>query len=197
MGLKWFWNRISDEWIVGNPATVLFGVAAALTCLLTVVLVSPLALRDTGIWSQVGWGTLGVLGVLSAFFLWGGMRRFQKMRGQSRFGDTPSVRILMLIGLCWTAVLYYLAVFLPKRREVPVRSIGHAPSNPRRPVFKQVLITAWAIYLTLIAALFLAPKTTVGLLHGAGWLLLLVQILLMFATAVYFVTRFVRGPSRG
>lgn len=197
MGFRWFWSRISDEWITSNSAAVLFGVSAAFTCLLTVFLFSPLLLHDTGILSQIEGGAIGVLGPLSAVFLWGGMRRYQKTRGHSRFGDTPTVRFLMLIGVCWTAVLYYLGVYLPKRRESPARSVDDALRNPRPSHFKQVLISAWVIYLTLIAALFLAPKTIVRLLHGAGWLLLLVQILLMFATAVYFVARFVRGPSRG
>jgi len=196
MGFTWFWNRISDEWIVSNSAAVLFGVAAAFTCLLTVLLFSPLQLRDTGTWSQIEGGAIGVLCPLSAFFLWGGMRRYQKMRGPSRFGDTRSVRLLMLIGLCWTAVLYYLAVFLPQRREVPVRSIDYSPSSPRRPVFKQALIGAWIIFFVLIQAMFLAPKTMVRMLHGASWLPMLVMLLLMFTTAAYLVLRFVRGPAR-
>ena len=127
MAFKWFWNRISDEWIVSNPAAVLFGLAAAFTCLLTVFLFSSLPIGDDGIWPQTGWGIVGVLGPLGALFLWAGMRRYQKMRGQSRFGDTRLVRLLMLIGLCWTAVVYYLATLSPEttgNTRIPVRSQG-------------------------------------------------------------------------
>jgi len=73
--------------------------------------------------------------------------------------------------------------------------MGFKSSKPRSR-FKIALIAAWAIYLLAIQLMFLAPKAASRLLHGNGWLVLTIQLLLMVATAVYFVVRFARWLAR-
>jgi hypothetical protein len=63
-------------------------------------------------------GCLGVFGTLSIPFLWGGMRRFQQMQSTLESTHVKLIRFAMVIGLCYTAIFYYLFAYLPKRSKI-------------------------------------------------------------------------------
>ncbi len=193
-----FWSRVSDRWMTGIVAVFTFSIAAIFVCLITAFFAGALSPHGVGIGNQLAWGAIGVLGPLSCIFLWSGMRRYQQMRGPSdRFGDTRIIRFLMLVGLCWSATLYFLLVFLPYRRTVFVREqvSSSRKSSSDVKMFSLVLAIGWAIFMVFIAALFAFPKAVVRSMHGAVSLIPLVMIMLMLASGAYIVIRFIRGSG--
>jgi len=122
VGFNWFWKRISDAWILSNQAAYLFGFAVILICLLTAFLFGAWRFNEEKILDNLLGGCLGVFGILSIPFLWGGMRRFQQMRSTFKPTHVKVVRFAMLIGFCYTAIFYYLFAYLPDRSKVSASS---------------------------------------------------------------------------
>ena len=118
MGFNWFWKRISDAWILSKQAAYLFGFAAILICLLTAFLFGALKFNEEKTLDNLLGGCLGVSGTLSIPFLWGGMRRFQQMRSTVKSTHVKLIRFAMGIGLCYTAIFYYLFAYLPNRSKI-------------------------------------------------------------------------------
>jgi len=197
MRFRWFWDRISDNWIVSNPAACLFGVASVFVCLLTAFFFGLIEPHGDGLATQLAWGALGVLGPISCIFLWSGMRRYQEIRGSNRFGDSRSMRLMMLVGLCWTALVYYVIFYLPRRGE-QTGGPEHYSDEPTSSSkwLRNTIGAGWGIFLCVVGALFLLPKTSVRLLHGRTFLLPLFMVGLLLITAAYKVINFVRNPSR-
>jgi hypothetical protein len=111
----------------------LFGVAAILICLLTAFLFGISTFDEAKVLDNLLGGCLGVFGVLSVPFLWGGMRRFQQMRSTIQPTHTGFIRLAMIVGFCYAAILYYLIVDLPERSRVLASSgWGSHISSTRR-----------------------------------------------------------------
>ena len=122
MGFNWFWDRVSEKWVVSTQAAWLFGFSAVLICFFTGGGLGLIKKDDppTGV-VTVLWGIAGVLGGLSVPFIWGGMRKFQDMRDVRWPGKTRRrkfIRLAMVIGLCYTSIIYYLVVYLPGRSRI-------------------------------------------------------------------------------
>lgn len=90
----------------------MFALSAAIIIGMTLMLVlAPPA--NPGALGRVIWGTGGVLFALSMFFLWSGMWRFwTKFDESSRWIRRVSF-ILLVVGIWYGAVVYYLLVYLP------------------------------------------------------------------------------------
>jgi hypothetical protein len=115
LGFNWFWNRVSDKWIASAQAAYIFGLAAVLICLLTAYWLGVIKVHETGAAGNMIWGTMGVLSVLSIPFLWGGMRKYQEMRDKESAEKSKAIRLAMMIGVWYTAIAYFLLVYLPTR----------------------------------------------------------------------------------
>jgi membrane protease YdiL (CAAX protease family) len=116
--LTYFWDRVGDRWLLSRIACALFIGASILIIVLTSLLALDVPTGSTA-WSKTLWGGVGVLTGLSVFFVWSGMWRFwTKLDNSSR----PARRvwfIILLFGLWYGAVLYFLCVYTPYhlRRE--------------------------------------------------------------------------------
>jgi len=112
------WERLGEGWLVSRNASVLFAVCSLLTLMVTAVLYvgvpSPTTLSTTSI---VLFGAVGFLGPFAMFFLWGGMLRYW-MRGEP-FGRVARRFwfVVLIVGLCYGAILYYAFVYLPSLRR--------------------------------------------------------------------------------
>jgi uncharacterized membrane-anchored protein len=112
MILRPFSKRMSDDWIVSKTARLLFGGAAALILILTGVFCLPFP-ANPAIGTRVLFGIVGVGGGLSIFFLWSGMWRYwTRCDRSSRFARRLWF-VVLLVGVCYGAIIYYLSVYLP------------------------------------------------------------------------------------
>jgi hypothetical protein len=63
MGFNWFWDRVSEKWIVSAQAVWLFGFSAMLICLGTALAVGLVKIYDPpGEVIGVLWGIMGIQG---------------------------------------------------------------------------------------------------------------------------------------
>ena len=112
---KW----VSDDWFTDKPAQVLFAASAAVIILVTV------AIFEFDLFSQTAesllhrlfLGCVGVLAPTAVFLLWDGMRQFWLRCDRSSKTRRRFSFLLMLIGLWYGALLYYLIVYLPHIRS--------------------------------------------------------------------------------
>jgi len=115
---SFIWKWLGEEWFASKNASTLFAVCSVLTLVLTAVLYigvpSPSALSTTSI---VLFGIVGFLGPLAMFFLWGGMLRYWTRSEPSGRAATRFWFVLLIVGLCYGAILYYLFVYLPSLRR--------------------------------------------------------------------------------
>jgi hypothetical protein len=121
LGFNWFWNRVSDEWVTSVRAAYLFGVAALLICLLTAYWLGVISIHETGIAGNIVAAIVGVCSVLSIPFLWGGMRKYQEMRNRGRARKSKAIRFAMLVGVWYSAIIYFIVVYLPTRTQALTR----------------------------------------------------------------------------
>jgi hypothetical protein len=114
---SFIWKRVSDEWLLSRTATLLFGMSACVVVGLTAVfIVDKIPVNEPGIAINIFWGTVGVFGAFSIFFIWGGMLSYWTRCDSS----TRVVRrlrfFLLVIGIWYGAVLYYLLVYIRDAR---------------------------------------------------------------------------------
>ena len=114
---SFFWRRISDEWLVSRIASILFATSAVLVLAITPFVFGYVDFPDQSVFVSVSAGALGVFGGLSIFYLWGGMWRFWIDCDQSRRIFRKVSFLLLLFGLCYGAIVYYLLVYLPAVRK--------------------------------------------------------------------------------
>lgn len=107
------WENVTDEWLVSRTACAFFGGAAFLGVALTTLLVAVPPHGEPTLALRVAWGALGVLGTLGLFFLWSRMWIFWKKYDSSSRWVRRLFFAILLVGLCYGAVLYFLLVFLP------------------------------------------------------------------------------------
>jgi hypothetical protein len=120
------WNRIGDRWLVGRSASNMFAAAAILVVLVTALLAFNMA-QDTGLLSEVFWAIAGVLSGLGAFFIWSGMWRFWSRLDQSSRFARRVWFFMLLIGLWYGAVLYFVLVYMRSPRTSFAEHRGDAP----------------------------------------------------------------------
>ncbi len=112
---KW----VSDDWLTKKPAQVLFGASAV------VIIAVTAAAFEFDFFSQtegmllhkVFLGCVGVVTPVSVFFLWDGMKQFWLRCDQSSKAFRRFTFWLMLLGLWYGALIYYLIVYLPRTRK--------------------------------------------------------------------------------
>jgi len=121
---SFIWRRISDEWLVSKAASVCFAVASLIITAITVVSFPDTPIQDIGVISRTLWGIFGALAAVSIFFLWGGMWRYWiDCDPTSRMSRRVWFAIL-IVGLWYGAILYYVCVFLPTTRKKDRESLG-------------------------------------------------------------------------
>lgn len=113
MILQGLWKRVDDQWIVGKPARLLLGVAAALILVVTGVLCYLPLPENPTIITRILFGIIGVSGSLSIFFLWSGMWRYWIRYDHSARFTRRIWFVILLVGFCYGAIIYYLCVYLP------------------------------------------------------------------------------------
>ena len=117
---EFFWHRISDKWLVSRTASICFAVAAIYIIAITAVLYSPVLQEDhphPPFLFVLLCGIGGVLGALSAFFLWGGMWRYWRRCDPSKQIAHRIWFLVLFLGFCYGSILYYAVVYLPTTRK--------------------------------------------------------------------------------
>ena len=112
------WKWLGNDWFATEKASVLFAVSSLLTLLLTAVLFigipSPSTLSTV---SVVLFGVAGFVCPFAMFFLWGGMLRYWTRGEPSNRTARRVWFIVLILGLCYGAILYYLFVYMPTVRR--------------------------------------------------------------------------------
>jgi hypothetical protein len=208
MFMKSYWKP-SEEWLCGGSARLLFGAAAILIIAVTAALlwVVPALPENPGVLARFGMGILGVGGGLSIFFLWGGMRDYWTRCDSSSQWLRRLSFLLLLVGFCYGAIIYYLCVYLPKTAPKTGRplhtSTESGSTGPRkiRPmtIFKSIVIAGWLGLGFLGASVFLqltSPLEFIARHHGAV-LIPLYMIAVLVATALYkIIATYKAGMAR-
>jgi hypothetical protein len=119
-------NRIGDRWLVSKSASNMFAAAAILIVLVTALLAFNMA-QDTGLLSEIFWAIAGVLSGLGAFFIWSGMWRFWSRLDQSSRFARRIWFFMLLIGLWYGAVLYFVLVYMRSSRTSFAENRSDAP----------------------------------------------------------------------
>jgi hypothetical protein len=115
---SFIWKRLGQEWLVSRSASTLFAICSLLTLVVTFILYigipSASALSTPSI---VLIGVAGFAGPFAMFFLWGGMLRFWMQGEPSSRGVRKFWFLLLILGFCYGAVLYYVFVYLSSSRR--------------------------------------------------------------------------------
>lgn len=120
---NFLWDRLGDNWLRTRAATTMFSSSAVLIIVLTLILI--LAPPDeTSLPSRIVWAIGGILLGSSIFFLWSGMWRFWTKFDQSSRITRKLCFLLLLVGLWYGAVVYFLAVYVPWSRQQLTRGEG-------------------------------------------------------------------------
>ena len=110
---SFIWNRIRQGWLLTRTAALAFaGFAVVVIAMSYFIFFVQMDREKAGLFSQIVLGSAGVLGSFGFFFLWGGMWKFW-MDHDSH--SRPIRRIwfaILLLGVCYGAILYYLFVYL-------------------------------------------------------------------------------------
>jgi len=115
---SFIWRWLGNDWFVTEKASALFAISSLLTLALTAVLYigvpSPSTLSTV---SMVLYGVVGFAGPLAMFFLWGGMLRYWTRGEPSNRTARRLWFIVLILGLCYGAILYYTFVYMPTVRR--------------------------------------------------------------------------------
>jgi hypothetical protein len=112
--LLFCWWRISDDWLVSRAAVYMFAIAALISCAMTPFIFGLLKINDFGLLSRILWGSAGVLGSLSVFFLWSGMWRYWTRIDESSKAGRRFWFCILIVGVWYGAALYYGLVYVPQ-----------------------------------------------------------------------------------
>jgi hypothetical protein len=114
-------DRASYKWIISSQAACLFGLASILICCLTFALfgVDLSRYEKAGLLVQAAWAVFGVSGTLGGFFLMATMKKYREMREfrNPEAKRSKFVTVFLVVGVWWSAVIYYLLAYLPARRQ--------------------------------------------------------------------------------
>lgn len=185
------WDRVSYEWLVSRTASRLFGAASALTVATTPLqlgLVKPLSSSLTS-WMNLLFAIFGAAGGLSIVFLWGGMWRHWLLSNPPSRMTKRIWFCVLLFGLWWGAVLYYLMAYLRYvEKTEPAPTLPHSKGRVTK-VFGYVLLVGWMGLFSFVALIFAFPKSVGPLLHPIADFFVLIPTFLLLGTALYGVMR--------
>jgi hypothetical protein len=192
--------------MVSRQAAIAFGVAAVMICLATCLLLNLVDTSGIGGFKRFLWDAAAVLGAFSVPFLWGGMTRFLEIVEQSRGKKAALMRMVLLLGVWYAAVAYYLFAYLPMRTKPWVGmgdtsdySVAPPPLPPsvrtrnrNLGVFGYALCFGWGALGLLVICLF-AFQNAYKLVKPIAPYFTLVPLALLVFTALYGLIRFTTG----
>lgn len=115
---SFIWTRLGDAWFFTTRAIAMFALCCVLTLAITIVVWTNVASTLDGISIEtVSIGFLAFSGVFAAWFLWGGMLRYWIQHDPSPKWVRRVWFPILLLGLCYGAILYYAVVYLPTTHE--------------------------------------------------------------------------------
>jgi hypothetical protein len=192
MFLQRSWSWVSDEWLVSKTASRLFG-AAAILILATTPLQFGLEKSPSSPWTTWVLAIFGATGALSIFFLWSGMWRHWTQCNTSRRAVKRGWFFVLLFGLWWGAVVYYLVAYLRRAEKIepaprPLRSKGLVTK-----ALGLMLLIGWIGLISVGALVFAFPKSVGPFLRPIADYFVLIPTSLLLGTAVYAVMRLYRA----
>lgn len=108
------------RWLSGRTASILFGVASVQTLVVSVFVFYLFSLDSipipTSAWVNDFWAFLVASGVLCAVFVWKGMLQFWKKCDRSAKPVKRVAYFFLLLGLWYGAIVYYLLIYLRRRK---------------------------------------------------------------------------------
>jgi hypothetical protein len=113
--------------------------------------------------------------------------------------------VLLLFGVWYGALAYYLAVYLPNRRRAfeltPVGGYVRSPASPAHDragqgtrYFGRSIAAGWLLFCAVVGLVFAFPKKLGPLLLGPGIACIMVALLL--ASLSYWILRLYRAGIR-
>jgi hypothetical protein len=119
---SFIWKWISEDWLLSRAASVMFALAAGIILGMNCVWFGYIHVSETGAIQNVFLGVAGSLCALSIFFLWGGMWSYWLRCDTSRRIVRRVTFVLLVVGIWYGAIFYYLVIYLPG-----VRKHNHIP----------------------------------------------------------------------
>lgn len=183
-------GRVSYEWLVSKTASRLFGAASALT-----VATTPLQLGleppSSSLTSSINllFAIFRAAGALSIIFLWGGMWRHWAQCNTSTRAIKRLWFCVLLFGLWWGAVLYYLVAYLRQPEKTEPAPTASQSKGRITKILGYILLIGWIGLFSFVALLFAFPKAVGPLLHPIADFFVLIPTPLLFCTALYGVMR--------
>jgi len=116
------WDWFDDNWIQTQQAVRLFVAAIVLVLGLTAIEVSHIDIERTSLLLRLPLTIVGLLGILSLFFLWIGMWRYWIRLDSSRTWPKRISFALLLLGFWYGACVYCLLIYIPQvnsKRTIP------------------------------------------------------------------------------
>lgn len=115
--LFYLWRRIGEHWMLSRTAAWMLGFSAILSLAATPVFFGQIPITSYSVASRVFWGVAGILTPISIFFVWIGMWRYWLYNDESKLLARRLSFLLLLVGMWYGAVIYYVAIFLPQVRR--------------------------------------------------------------------------------
>jgi hypothetical protein len=201
------WERVSPEWMLTRQAAILFGAAAVMTVLATVILLRDAIPPNPGPLATVLWGAFGCVTPLSIFFLWSGMARFLQTQDRLKGNTSKLIRLSFILGLWYSAIVYYLLAYLPARSRLrkdcepvgsfPMQSpLCHGRPSKGLKILRFSLYIGWASLAVFVIGLF-ASRNVDRLARPVAPYIALFPAILLVLTGIYAIVHFVSGePGR-
>jgi len=121
---SFIWRRITDEWLVSRAASASFAISTFLIIGTTFVFLDGKEPQQAGSIGNLLWGVGGVSAAVSVFFLWGGMWRHWISSDSSSLTTRRVWFFVLLVGLWYGAIIYYLFVYLPRTGKIRTTHLG-------------------------------------------------------------------------
>lgn len=190
---SFIFRRLSDEWWAGRTAFWLFGLASLIILATSPIVFDWTSAADTSTLAGVLLGLLGCACVLSVFFLWAGMWHYWARFDSSSQAARRLWFVVLLGGLWYGAILYFLFVCLRGRKNTRSRAAG-GQSEPG--LFGYSLLAGWCALFVAVALSFAFPQGMSRLLHPLAGTLVVVPAALLIASAVYGLMRLCRRGTK-
>jgi hypothetical protein len=106
-----FYNWFKDEWLVSRRAANFFFLASLFVLGTIPIFLGKVGTSKPSFWINLAWGTEGVFGPLSIFFVWIGMWRYWIRLDNSSKSEKRISFYLLLFGMFYGSVIYYFFVY--------------------------------------------------------------------------------------
>ena len=121
-GFRFFWNRISDEWLLSRRAAFCFGIASVIVIALTPILWGGIGSETNNWLMNLLWAVVGIVGALSLVFVWTGMWQYWLRLDSSSKSVRRMWYFALIVGFWYGAILYYLLAYLIQRKAAGGKS---------------------------------------------------------------------------